>query len=118
MNGPKTNEQFKAALAEVWARTYPVLLKRIETIEGVIPEFTEPPPSAEQITRGREEAHKLAGVLGTFGLDQGSKLARELEARLEGAQGDLDTRTIATLLAELRCVMEGGRNPTEHPTPS
>jgi HPt (histidine-containing phosphotransfer) domain-containing protein len=108
MNGAQTNEQFEAALAEVWARTYPVIVERINAIEVIVSDCAELAPSARQIAQGREGAHKLAGVLGTFGLDRGSQLARELEDHFEGFWVDTDTDAVATLVAEPRSVVEGG----------
>jgi DNA-binding response OmpR family regulator len=55
-----------------------------------------------------QEAHKLAGSLGTFGYPEGSKLAREIEHRLMGkatlGQGDASrlNQLVSTLQQELR----------------
>jgi HPt (histidine-containing phosphotransfer) domain-containing protein len=52
---------------------------------------------------GADAAHKLAGILGTFGLPEGTDLARRIEVMLEAAAPvrpfDLDTlqRTIDQL---------------------
>jgi len=54
-------------------------------------------------------AHKLAGVLGTFGLNEGTDLARELEL-LYSREGGLDRSLAARLTevaAELRTMIEG-----------
>lgn len=55
-----------------------------------------------------QEAHKLAGSLGTFGYPEGSKLAREIEHRLMGkatlGQGEASrlNQLVSTLQQELR----------------
>ena len=53
------------------------------------------------------EAHKLAGVLGTFGLPQGTELAREAETIYAAAAG-IDSPTaqrLAEIAARLRSLI-------------
>ncbi len=100
-------EQVQAALAAVWERERPVLLERVAAVERAAAASAGgapggPAPGAETIEAGRAAAHKLAGVLGTFGLGRGTELARELEARLGEADPGLPG-----LAAELRAVVEG-----------
>ena len=54
-----------------------------------------------QMEQRAADAHKLAGVLGTFGLNEGTDLAREAES-LYG--GSLDGNPIAT--SRLRAIAE------------
>lgn len=109
MTEPRENEQVQAALAEVWSRMRPVVLRRVGAIERAAVECSAESPDVESIDIGRSEAHKLAGVLGTFGLDRGTELAHELEKRLDPEGAGADTAGLARLAAELRAVVESAR---------
>jgi HPt (histidine-containing phosphotransfer) domain-containing protein len=109
MTGRSAAGQVLVALGDVWDRAYPAVLERVGTIEGATAELSRQHPRAEQIDAGRTEAHRLAGVLGTFGLDRGTELARELE-RLLGSSGAIgEAAEAARLVAELRGVVERAR---------
>jgi HPt (histidine-containing phosphotransfer) domain-containing protein len=51
------------------------------------------------------EAHKLAGILGTFGLTDGTKLAREAEALLEGPMDGVAASRLITIAEQLRALI-------------
>lgn len=106
-------EQIQAALAEVWDRMRPVVFERVAAVEQAAAALVGDAPDAEIVEAGRGAAHKLAGVLGTFGLDRGTELARELEAGFGAADtpnaGAQDTAELARLAAELRTVVQGAR---------
>lgn len=97
-----------AALAALWQRSVPAFLDRVAAVErGVAAlrhgEFT--PPLREEAER---EAHRLVGALGTFGVPEGSRLARELErAFAAGATTDpTEAERLVGVAAELRRVVE------------
>lgn len=79
-------------LAEVWVRSRPLLEARLKAVESAL-------AGTESRERALLEAHRLAGSLGTFGLERGSELARRLEAGLEGGAA---TAALLPLAAELR----------------
>ncbi len=58
---------------------------------------------------GERDAHKLAGALGTFGLQHGSALARELEESLGAARqpGAADARDLTGCVSALRREVDG-----------
>lgn len=68
------------AMNRLWAQYLPQIEERVRTLElaaaareaGLVT-----PSECEQATAA---AHKLAGVLGMFGLPDGTELAREMEA--------------------------------------
>jgi hypothetical protein len=97
------------ALAEVWARTHGVLERRVATIERATEELAKSPADSACVEAGRVEAHRLAGVLGTFGLSHGTELARELEEHLGRAGAGDDAQHLARLARDLRAVVEGGQ---------
>lgn len=54
----------------------------------------------------REVAHKLAGVLGTFGLPRGSELALQAQALLDLPPHPGDAATLGELLHELEALIQ------------
>jgi HPt (histidine-containing phosphotransfer) domain-containing protein len=63
---------------------------------------------AEQKQRAASAAHKLAGVLGTFGLARGTELARELELSYSEKElgGAMSSEKQKEATAELRAIVE------------
>ena len=62
----------------------------------------------EERAAAQAAAHKLAGTLGTFGLERGTKLARELE-NLYSGEAIADTgfaRRAGALAKEIRAIIE------------
>src|SRR6478735_7245190 len=102
-----TAAQIKVDLAGVWDRSYPIVLERVTKIENATVELSRASPKVEMVAAGRDEAHKLAGALGTFGLDRGTQLARKLERRLSTRSRPQDVAETERLVAELRSVVEG-----------
>ena len=91
-----------AALEEIWVRTSDVTRGRLEYIEAADRALTArrlDPVGREAALRA---AHQLAGSLGTFGLDEGTTLAREIEDVLHG---DHDPERFARLTARLRALL-------------
>jgi DNA-binding response OmpR family regulator/HPt (histidine-containing phosphotransfer) domain-containing protein len=69
-------------LTTIWNRHYPQLLDRVASIDRVIA-ATENRSLTTEIRRlACHSAHNLAGSLGTFGLPQGSQVAKQLELLL------------------------------------
>lgn len=74
-----------ARLAELWRKSRPIILERMTVLRTSHAVLTANPADAEARTRAREAAHKLSGVLGTFGIPQGSEAAHLIEAGLTSA---------------------------------
>jgi HPt (histidine-containing phosphotransfer) domain-containing protein len=72
-----------ARLTELWHTSLPTILERMNLLHTACTALTENPADHEARTTGLEAAHKLSGVLGVFGLPQGSELASEIEFRLK-----------------------------------
>jgi len=95
------------ALDRMWARFLPQMQERVDTMDAVAQAFVAGPLSPELQQEAQSAAHKLAGVLGTFGLTRGTELARELEI-LYSRQNDPDPELAARLAstaAELRTII-------------
>jgi HPt (histidine-containing phosphotransfer) domain-containing protein len=71
-----------AALQRIWERAQPRLLARVDAIDQAIAALGD----AERVQTGRAEAHKIAGLAGTFGLGEASQLARSIEHQLEAGE--------------------------------
>ena len=86
-------EKIAARLAELWRTSRPTILERMSALHDACAALEV--ASANQAARdtGREAAHKLSGVLGIFGMPQGSEIASAIEALLQSpaplAPGDL-----------------------------
>ena len=83
------------ALAAIWERSRPVVAERLATVEAA----AAPDAGDEARREGLRAAHQLAGSLGTFGLHEGSDVARAIEQELEGAA---DGARLAELSRRLR----------------
>jgi HPt (histidine-containing phosphotransfer) domain-containing protein len=97
-----------AALERMWVEYLPKTRERVAILETAAADFAANRLSIEQNEAAGSAAHKLAGVLGTFGLTRGTVLARELEvmySRQNGPDPELAERLSSTA-AELRAVVE------------
>ena len=94
--------ELDAALEAIWERSRPVLRGRLEYIEAADTALTERRLDAVGREAALRAAHQLAGSLGTFGLPEGTDLARAIERELNG---DHDARRFAELTARLRALL-------------
>jgi hypothetical protein len=87
-------------LAALWARNRPVVEERLTTLdraaEATAAGALDAPLRGEAIC----SSHKLAGSLGMYGYDEGTRVAREIEVLLTGAS-PCGAR-LRALVAELR----------------
>ena len=95
------------ALDRMWARFLPQIEERVAILESAAA-FTANQLSIEQHEAASAAAHKLAGVLGTFGLARGTVLARELEILYsrEGGPDPAFAGRLASIAAELRTIVQ------------
>jgi HPt (histidine-containing phosphotransfer) domain-containing protein len=84
-----------ARLTELWRTSRPTIVERLTLLRSACDSLTQNPLNTEARTRGLEAAHKLSGVLGVFGLPQGSEIASSIEFQLKSDEpltaGDLST---------------------------
>jgi HPt (histidine-containing phosphotransfer) domain-containing protein len=104
----KPQSPVTSAIARVWQRVQGVILERVTVLEQAARSLLERTLSDELRQRAEQEAHKLAGSLGTFGFLQGSHLAREIEKILQGdvIANDAQAKRLADLTAALRRELE------------
>lgn len=101
---PLTPTDFNAALDRLWGQFLPEIRERVAIIEVAATACAAGWLNPEQCQAAHAAAHKLAGVLGTFGLAEGTALARELEAIC--ANNDAPDPRAAELVAALRNLVE------------
>jgi HPt (histidine-containing phosphotransfer) domain-containing protein len=104
--------EIAGALKLLWHKFLPQMQERVAVFEAAARALKAESLSSEQQTAAAAAAHKLAGVLGTFGLAEGSDLAHEAEdlyisnALPESATAQRAER-IANRLAELIQIHQG-----------
>jgi HPt (histidine-containing phosphotransfer) domain-containing protein len=95
------------ALDQMWARFLPQLEERAATLEAAAAAVVAGRLSVDQKAAATAAAHKLAGVLGTFGLTEGTVVARELENLYSGesGHGPATGAQLTALAARLRVIV-------------
>lgn len=68
-----------AAMQRMWVQFLPQMEQRVAVLEAAAAAVAEGTLTAAQASEATKAAHNLAGVLGTFGLAEGTALAREAE---------------------------------------
>jgi HPt (histidine-containing phosphotransfer) domain-containing protein len=76
-------EKIASRLAELWQTSRPTILERMAVLRAAWEALSANLFDHEARDRGREAAHKLSGVLGIFGLPQGSEIASAIEEQLK-----------------------------------
>ncbi len=95
--------QMKQAVAKVWERYQGCICDRILILEAATTALGAGEMSEGLRTSAHQEAHKLAGSLGTFGIAKGSEIAREIEQIFQaGVLREGQTQHLQTLIMILR----------------
>lgn len=72
------------AMDRLWTKFQPQMVERVTTLKKAAESATNGTLGAAEQQSASSDAHKLAGVLGTFGLQEGTELAREAEILYAG----------------------------------
>jgi HPt (histidine-containing phosphotransfer) domain-containing protein len=102
---PAEQSALSQALDQLWARFLPQIEERVSLLESAAAAIFANQLSTEQREAASAAAHKLAGVLGTFGLTRGTELARQLELFYSSEGGPGSNAHIAKITAELRPIV-------------
>jgi HPt (histidine-containing phosphotransfer) domain-containing protein len=96
-----------ARLTELWRTSRPTIMERVQLLHSSLDALTQNRADTEARANGLEAAHKLSGVLGVFGLPQGSELASEIEFLLKQDQSLTreDLSSLRDHLADLEAVI-------------
>jgi len=99
----QTQQQTMEALAGVWERFQPRVSQQLEILSQTATALRKKTLTQELWVSAEQEAHTLAGSLGTFGCAKGSDLARQIEHLLQARQlGQDEAIHLAELVQALR----------------
>jgi HPt (histidine-containing phosphotransfer) domain-containing protein len=82
-------------LESMWEQRKGMVVERLNTLTDAVQHLKENATPASR-EKGIYAAHNLAGILGTFGIPQGTELAREVEVAM-GTDGPLSETQIQHL---------------------
>jgi chemotaxis protein histidine kinase CheA len=82
---PSRQDRARALLRELWLRNRSTTLERLAVVGSALRALAGGALDPETRLTALGEAHKLRGILGTYGFDEGSVLAERAEYALEGA---------------------------------
>jgi HPt (histidine-containing phosphotransfer) domain-containing protein len=103
-------EQGQSSAARVWTQFRDVIFQRLAAVETAASALRKATLTPEVRQKAVLEAHRLAGSLGMFGLQDGTKVAREIEHLLneEGLLSPEAPHRLMELAAALRAELEKG----------
>ncbi len=107
----QTQEQkLQVMLSGLWERSRHTVAERAALLRTAGEMWNENRLDPATQRKAVDSAHKLAGVLGTFGLPRGTDLAREAECLFgqETPPGRTEIERLRVLLAELARLIEQG----------
>ena len=93
------------ALNQLWVKFLPQMEERLAALDAANRAIASETLSEEDRLAAAAAAHKLAGVLGTFGLADGTALAREAEQTLTQDDANLHAARLVEIAARLRDVI-------------
>jgi HPt (histidine-containing phosphotransfer) domain-containing protein len=104
---PLAAPALEAAMQKMWTKFLPLMEERLAILEEAAAALSAASLTREQRLAASSAAHKLAGVLGSFGLAQGTELAREAEIFYSREEALAPAAAqIAAMTAELRAMIE------------
>jgi len=76
-------DALNAGLKNLMEAARPEMLRRLQVVEKAVATYREGTFDEDARKQGYAQAHKLAGVLGTYGMAKASRISHELELALE-----------------------------------
>ncbi|MBV9896658.1 MAG: response regulator [Chloroflexi bacterium] len=106
------DKEVVAGVNSIWATSFEAQERRVAVLEQAIVAVVAGTLDEAAREAATHAAHKLAGSLGTFGLEEGSRLAAEVEqAWAASASAAQDVSALAKSVASLRGVLAAHRPP-------
>lgn len=101
-------QQTLTALTGVWERFKPRISEQVAVLEQAVAAISKNTLTQELRAKAEQEAHTLAGSLGTFGFGEGSAIAKKIEHLLpaELAAGTKEAKQFHKLVTALRQEIE------------
>jgi HPt (histidine-containing phosphotransfer) domain-containing protein len=109
---PGAPDSFSETLDRMWARYLPDIRDRLSVLQAAAAAAAANKLTEQQREAAHATAHKLAGVLGTFGLMQGTELARRFEVEFAGKPGPDQNqgKALEGAAAEIRVMIENRKS--------
>jgi HPt (histidine-containing phosphotransfer) domain-containing protein len=106
---PAGQNSLADAMDRLWAQFLPQLEERVATLEVAAAAYAQGTLLPTQREQASAAAHKLAGVLGTFGLEGGTSLAREMELTYSGDHhaDSAAAERLVEIASQLRSMLAG-----------
>jgi HPt (histidine-containing phosphotransfer) domain-containing protein len=103
-------QKLQAMLSALWDRSRHTVAERAALLQSAVEQLAQNRLDEATQLSAVDSAHKLAGVLGTFGLPRGTDLAREAELLFGQSPppGKVEIERLQLLLAELTSLIERG----------
>jgi HPt (histidine-containing phosphotransfer) domain-containing protein len=95
------------ALDRLWKQFLPQIEERVTALESAAAAHAADTLSHDQREAAHTAAHKLAGILGTFGLTKGTVLAREAELLYSGETDPEAATQLIEIARRLKELMAG-----------
>jgi HPt (histidine-containing phosphotransfer) domain-containing protein len=92
-----------ALLAQLWIKNRPIIEERLATLDRASAAAASGGLNAEMRKDAASAAHKLAGALGMYGYDEGTQIARQIDALLSSNMPGV--AQLADLIARLRAAV-------------
>lgn len=89
------------AMMRLWAKFLPEIERRVASLEAAAQALRDGSLTPELQASAHADAHKLAGSLGTFGLQQGTELARKAELMLAAPVTANELTSLESIVNEL-----------------
>lgn len=109
-NGQSQEQKLQSMISALWDRSRHTVVERAALLRTAGDLLAHNRLDEATQMNAVDSAHKLAGVLGTFGLPRGTDLAREAEVLFgqSTAPGKVEIERLQVLLAELTHLIDRG----------
>ncbi len=109
-NGQSQEQKLQSMISALWDRSRHTVVERAALLRTAGDLLAHNRLDEATQMNAVDSAHKLAGVLGTFGLPRGTDLAREAEVLfgLSTTPGKVEIERLQVLLAELTHLIDRG----------
>ena len=111
-NPPAMPPSMSEALGRLWTKFLPEIENRLVVVEAAVHSAESGSLANEERESAHQAAHKLAGVLGTFGLHRGTELARHAEIVFSGEITG-STTELSEWVLELRQLIDARKSMLE-----
>jgi len=104
--GENAPDPLAEAMNRLWEKHLRQMQERVAMLRRAAENLAKGTLSSAEQQQAAAEAHKLAGVLGTFGLKEGTELAREAEALYESSLDRTGASRLTAIGDRLHAMMD------------